>query len=36
MCEFIFGMGYLYNNIKDLLDDLCFLILDIDFKIVEL
>jgi aspartate-semialdehyde dehydrogenase len=36
MRELISGMGYLYNNSKDLLDDPQSAILDIDRKIVEL
>jgi aspartate-semialdehyde dehydrogenase len=36
MRELITGMGYLYNNTKDLLDDPKSAILDIDSKIAEL
>ncbi len=36
MRELISGMGYLYNNTKDLLDDPRSPILDIDSKIAEL
>ncbi len=36
MRELITGMGYLYNNTKDLLDDPRSPILDIDSKIAEL